>query len=503
MIEEIKKIHLDDLPRGGQLIGKNRINWRESVGYKLKGVYDNIKFEFEITGYGRNKKGFVTVKYNDKEFDITAGNLSTCHLGNILGTKSNEFKFEIGQMFKDEKRDLIIIDKKYIKDKDGANRKNYKYHCNKCQFKGEKHYSSREEVFKEEYWMDERGFSGGYGCACCSNKVVVEGINDIPTTTPELVKYFKNPKEAKTYTRSSSRKITVICPDCGKEKKIVVSQLCNQGLGCQYCGDGKSYGEKFTRELVSQLNLNFIQEYSPDWKKLNNRRYDFYFNNNEDYIVEINGQQHYIQTGRGRARCLEEEQENDKEKQEIALVNGIKEENYIVIDCRKSELEWIKDSYLKSNLNNIFDLSDINWLKCHEFALKNLVKIACELKRDDVNLSTRDIANIMGIGQTTVVGYLRQGSLIWDWANYNPEEERKRNSIKSATKTSRQVYCIEKKEVYPSIKQCCEKFNSLYGININKGVMSQHCNNKVKHIKGYHFKFVSDLSIEQQLEIAI
>ena len=157
------------------------------------------------------------------------------------------------------------------------------------------------------------------------------------------------------------------------------------GLSC-FCNDGISYVEKFMYNALKQLDIKFSTQLSKTvFKWCDKYRYDFYFEyNNKQYICEINGLQHYeesfknVKSNRNR-RTLKEEQKNDKLKKELALKNDIKEDNYIVIDCRYSELEWIKEHILNSNLAKIFDLSNIDWLKCHEFACCTRVKEACDL----------------------------------------------------------------------------------------------------------------------------
>ena len=52
---------------------------------------------------------------------------------------------------------------------------------------------------------------------------------------------------------------------------------------------------------------------------------------------------------------------------ELALRNGIDE--YIIIDCRKSNLNWIKNNILDSSLVNIFKLDDIDWELCDEYKI--------------------------------------------------------------------------------------------------------------------------------------
>ena len=49
--------------------------------------------------------------------------------------KTIEFKVEIGQIFKDDKRDIVITNREYRKEKHGksmVNVKYYKYTCNIC-----------------------------------------------------------------------------------------------------------------------------------------------------------------------------------------------------------------------------------------------------------------------------------------------------------------------------------------------------------------------------------
>ena len=106
-----RKIFLEELPRRGKLI-----DWKNSIGYKIKFIYEDIKDEFEIIEYDK-KYQKLKIKYNDNEYYILIGNLKKCKLGNILNKHTYNFKIEIGQTFKDNKRDMIIIDRKYKRKK--------------------------------------------------------------------------------------------------------------------------------------------------------------------------------------------------------------------------------------------------------------------------------------------------------------------------------------------------------------------------------------------------
>ena len=75
---------------------------------------------------------------------------------------------------------------------------------------------------------------------------------------------------------------------------------------------------------------------------------------------------------------LKNQQENDKNKYELAINNGIKPSNYIVIDCRYSDLDFIKNNIINSRFNKIFDLSNIDWLKIGQDSEKSIVKEVCD-----------------------------------------------------------------------------------------------------------------------------
>lgn len=143
---------------------------------------------------------------------------------------------------------------------------------------------------------------------------------------------------------------------------------------CDFCGDKISIGEKFIGILLKELNIDYIKELGKttfDW--CNNYKYDFYFEfNNESYIIETHGEQHYRDIGKGRS--LEEEQLNDKIKKEIALKNNIN--NYIVLDCRKDEN--IKNNILNSNLIKIIKEKNICWEEIYHKCFQPILFEVCK-----------------------------------------------------------------------------------------------------------------------------
>ena len=146
-------------------------------------------------------------------------------------------------------------------------RKSYQYRCLKCGYDiGEK---------------TEISIVKGFGCPCCANRVVVPGINDIPTTDPWMIKYFQGGiKEASLYSKSCGKVIIPKCPDCGRlvKAQTVNSIYTHKGVSC-ICGDGISFPNKMIYFVMEQLSknseiINFVREYYIPEK---NKYFDIYF----------------------------------------------------------------------------------------------------------------------------------------------------------------------------------------------------------------------------------
>lgn len=267
------------------------------------------------------------------------------------------------------------------------------------------------------------------GCKCnvCSGREVTSETC-IATTEPWMIKFFKDKEDAYTHSHGSHDIVKVKCPHCGRERKMAIYVLYRtKSIGC-VCGDGISYPEKFVISMLNQLDIKYIKEFSPNW--IENKRYDFYLEN-YNCIIECHGGQHYnYGFNYCGGRTLQEEQENDKYKKDLALNNGI--DYYIVLDCRKSNLEWIKQSILNSELRNLFDLSKIDWLKCEEYSLKNIVKEVCDYWREynEINnkeLNTIDIGKIFNLERSTICRYLKRGTKL-GWCNYDGKEVKSKAS---------------------------------------------------------------------------
>ena len=398
--------------------------------------------------------------------------------------KEINWKYEIGQRLTDYnndgsiKRDLIIIDRIYIKGKGDY----YKYYCNICTFNCEKHY--KNQIHNEEYLISGDSLIRGNGCACCSGKIVVGGINDIPTTAPWMVQYFQGGyEEAKKYTKSSNQKIHPICPDCRniKDKSMIVSTIySNHSIACS-CSDKKSYISKYMFNLLKQLNLDFKTEERYDWCKFFNifkkvesfGIYDFVLENHK-LIIETDGGWHKKNNTKS-GQTKEESIFLDNQKDKLANEHGYKM-------IRISDDGNVKQNILNSDFNILFDLSKIDWLKCEEFAYCNLVKIACDYWNNNSNLTTSDLGKIMGYDYATIRKWLKQGNKL-EWCIYDVNKELDKNAKKIKEKICKTIKCIDDNRIFNSIVEASKYYK------ISATSISLVCGGKRKTAKGMVFAY--------------
>ena len=452
----MRHINTEELPRKGSFI-----DWENSIGYKLKFIYNDIEGELEIIGYKREKNlSYVKVKYKNNISFIASSRLKKCQIGRIIGTYTGEFKLSIGDIIKDNKRDITLTDTR--RDRNDQNKKHYKYKCNKCGY--------------DEGWIRESRLLNGGGCTCCSHKTVVKGINDIATTDPWMIEYLVNKEDGYKYTSQSGKLIKVKCKNCGLEKEIKVKNLyAEHGVACERCSDGKSYPEKFMYNLLEQSNINFETQYSPQWG--NGRRYDFYL---PDYniIIETHGEQHYNYSG--FRRTLKEEQTNDSKKEMLAINNMINK--YVIIDCRESNMQYIKNSIKNSYLNTILDLNTIDWKRVDELSTNSLVKCICDFYSIN-KVPIIELCKNFKLGRDTVRKYLKIGKEL-GWCDYDKEKNRR------VSCDSRKIRVPEINEEFNTINECIREIHKKYNIKLSGGSVWLVLNGKRKHHKNLTFRYL-------------
>ncbi len=107
----------------------------------------------------------------------------------------------------------------------------------------------------------------GRGCACCSNKVVVPGINDLATTHPQLAKEWHPTKNAPLtpdkVTYGKGKKVWWICSE-GHEYQATILHRASGGTNCPICNAGRqtSFAEQAVYYYVKKVFPDAISRYS-------------------------------------------------------------------------------------------------------------------------------------------------------------------------------------------------------------------------------------------------
>lgn len=404
-------IDLSKLPRKygvGANKDKQVIDWESSKGCVIPCVYKDDNLLIKIKDYKTIKSKLIIGNDDVDSFEISTGNLLKCKLGGFIRNIPN-YKYKVGQTLTTNTGLIRIIECKKQSLYGNAIENTYKFECLKCGYSCGSHMKGGNVL--KELWISEHSLDRGYGCSCCVGLVAVLGINTIWDTHRFLIDNFGLDEEfAKKYTFGTREKGKFICKSCNKVKEISpLRVIYSNSIGC-ICNSGY-YPEKFMDGILNQLDINFkTQLTKTDVEWCDKYRYDFYLH---DYnmIIETHGMQHYRERSKQSnfKRTLQEEQLNDKLKRELALKNGI--EHYIVVDCRYSELEYIRNSILKSELNELFDLSKIDWEKANLYAIfSNKKKEAWEYwNSENNNKNISKLANKLKLKNDTIRRYLRLG----------------------------------------------------------------------------------------------
>ena len=377
------------------------------------------------------------------------------------------------------KNNLKLLNEYYRITKDNKNEKvkYITYQCLKCGFI----YSVRYHcIVKDEF----------EGCVCCNNTIIVPNVNTINITHPHLVKYFVNKDDTISNTYGTRRKVKLRCDICGNEKIMAINNLVNQGFSCDICSDNISYPEKIFMSVLKQLDIKYVYQLSRTNKAWCKKyRYDFYFKiDKNEYIIETNGMQHYADS----YVKVENTKENDCIKRELALKNGI--DNYIIIDCRYSKIEFIKNNIINSDLKNILELDKIDWQKCNEFATKSIIKSVCDIKKENPKMFTKDIAKYFGLNRYTIIAYLKRGNEL-GWCNYKPEEEKNNyhNWAKETYINGKEVLMYKKDGefigCYKNAKYLEDNSMELFDVKLNAQCVRDVCNGRRKYHQGFIFKY--------------
>lgn len=444
---------------------KNRIIWKESIGKTISYDYHGIIGDMYILDYD-SKCAMLHLKTDKVDvFKISTGNLMHCRIGRAIGEIDTSLLYSAGEII----NGLEIL--KAIPssgDRNDFNRKSYNVKCVKDGY---------------SYNITESSLKRGTGCPICSGRIPLVGANDLETTHPHLKKYITNNTIMQTLMANSHGKVSVTCPDCGFSKDMLITNLSRRGFACDICGDGISIPNKFVRNILKQLNIQFIPEKSFKWS--NKKKYDVFIEDS-NCIIEAHGIQHYEESTRGRR--LIDEQSNDKSKETLAIQNGII--NYIILDLRYTQLDYMVDSILKSPLSKIYDMTTVDFDKAFNDSQHSIIKTIAEY-RDSFNgeITTTKLCEVFQVGKSTMIRYLKiatQCNMLKP--PYDAHKELVKVCSKNGKALSRPVFVYDKNSgeliyEFMSPKECEKE------LNVSVCVIYFSCKKETWNRSNYDFRY--------------
>lgn len=278
-------------------------------------------------------------------------------------TMRSPYKWQVGEVVNFPSYQVKILEQSIKKNKGcSGSKKSYLYQCTKCGWIDE----------RLEYHMDK------LQCPVCSGRKTKWNYNSIAWKHPEMISWFANIEDAYNNSIGSHSKVEFICPKCGQNiGKKVIKNIINNGISCPYCGDGIPVGERIFQTACDLAHIKYKRQATFDWSE--KYIYDFYLSD-LNYIVEIDGQQHYsfgssFESVSGLT--YEGQKKIDEYKKELAYKNGIKEVLHICayssdfdkIRCAIQGNIWL---YLNTDIYNI------DWNECERISAHSMVHVCAE-----------------------------------------------------------------------------------------------------------------------------
>ena len=162
----------------------------------------------------------------------------------------------------------------------------------------------------------------------------------------------------------------------------------------------------------------------------------------------------------------------------------------IRIDSLESNVDYLKEQIANSYLSNLFNMEDVNWNKCDEYALNNLVKEISKYHTKHNNLSAFDISKIFHISDTTARKYLHIGNK-YGWCNYDFTKYQKLKASKIAKNNKKAIVQFDLNmniiKIWESISEASKK------LNISISGISSCCSKKIKTSGGYIWRYADEV----------
>ena len=183
----------------------------------------------------------------------------------------------------------------------------------------------------------------------------------------------------------------------------------------------------------------------------------------------------------------------DIEAIKYAVTSGVKG----IFTAHGDNMESIRKSPI---LNELLDISSINFEKCGIFASSNISKEVCKVKNEHPDYTTFQISDMFNISVGTIQRYLKNGNIL-GWCKYNPKEERikaNKKSVKSQKENQRAIVVKDENQkilgVFINAHRLSELSEKVFGMKLLPSNILESCRNDSQKsvYKNMTFDFVDD-----------
>lgn len=398
-----KKGNWIDLSNVPHLNGdSNKLNWKQINDEVISAPfnYDDISGVINFSNYQHESRS-ISSDYNGIHIESTKVDVvRRVGIGFIVGKYSKDYIYPNNYNIKTKYGTVTVLEQ--ITLYNGThNVRGYKLKCNKC--------NNIFEITESHLKRSLNSKNLPIICPVCSGHKVKKGYNDLWTNRKDVAELLADPEDGFKYSAFSNQKVDFICPYCSSIKSAIIYNVSTKGLYCPKCNRVNSYPNRFMYNLLKILDIEFISECAFEWGK--GYLYDFYLPLYK-IIIEMHGIQHYeyipfFHNNKNKIKSLAQQQEIDAIKKNVAVSNGIT--NYIVVDCKISDFDYIYNNILNTSLFNILNkikLNDIELKKelQHSIATPILYKAAklwndgvydAEILRLELGIKRSEVQNIM------------------------------------------------------------------------------------------------------------
>ncbi len=350
-----------------------------------------------------------------------------------------------------------------------------RFRCKKCN----NEFSMRGDSFWKRH----------YTCPICAEetnkdtKLPDNTKNLVSESRPDLIKFFEDKDLPYKRGMNSKEKTWFKCPECGEREYTSIRTFCKRAHPCKNC-DNKavSMPNKILRALFQQTKNNFSYiklEWNPKWAGL--YRYDGYFETfeGEKVAIEMHGQQHYKEVQNWDRKGFE----RDKIKVDLAKDHNVK---LIIIDCRQSLFDFIKNNIQQSELSNYIDFDKIDWVKIMEMSSKSIMKEIADYFNS--GMTTGQIRKETGFDYHTIRTALINATEI-GWCAYNAQKEKEKKMklvevVDLQENNSFQMLCVN---------EVCRHFKEKYDIGLCPRIIKKRVEEKGEEWQKenpYHNRFI-------------